>query len=334
MTENHDVSAHTKVLGLLLVDGFALMSYASVIEPFRAANDLAGKALYRWIHVSRTGEAVPASNGASVMADARVGDPVLCDVMFVFAGGDPAAFDDRPTFGWLRKLAQGGAAMAGVSGGPFLLARAGLLSGHRATIHWEHEAAFRDAFPDLAVETSLFIVDRRRMTCAGGTAGLDLAIEMIEREHGSDLSRRVSEWFIRTDARGSERPQRQSLRDRYGVTNDSVRRALAEMEAWIEEPRDRTMVASAAGISLRQLERLFIAHVGLSMTDIYLRIRLDQAAQLIGSTGMSITAVALACGFRSAAHFSRSFKARHGITPSAARKRRPARDASTGKGNG
>jgi transcriptional regulator GlxA family with amidase domain len=106
------------------------------------------------------------------------------------------------------------------------------------------------------------------------------------------------------------------------------------MEAWIEEPRDRTMVASAAGISLRQLERLFIAHVGLSMTDIYLRIRLDQAAQLIGSTGMSITAVALACGFRSAAHFSRSFKARHGITPSAARKRRPARDASTGKGNG
>lgn len=306
-------------LALLLIDDFALMSYASVIEPFRAANALAGSTLYDWLHVSVSGAAVTASNGASILADARVGDAIACDVLFVFAAGDPASFDDPATFAWLRKLAKDGAAIAGVSGGPFLIARAGLLDGYRTTIHWEHEAAFRAAFPRLDLENSLFITDRRRMTCAGGTAGLDLAVELIAREHGTDLSCRVSEWFIRTDAREASRSQRQGLRDRFGVSNDTVIRALAEMESRIEEPHSRGAIARAAGVSLRQLERLFAAHMNDTVAATYLRLRLDAAAQLLRSTGMTITALALACGFRSPSHFSRAFKARYGRSPVAAR---------------
>jgi transcriptional regulator GlxA family with amidase domain len=307
-------------LGLLLTDDFALMSYASVLEPFRAANGLAGRELYRWIHVSPDGQPARASNGAAIIADQGLSAPLDCQTLFVFAGGDPARFSDAATFAWLRRLAQGGARLAGVSGGPFLLARAGLLDGHRATIHWEHQAAFAEAFDRVTLEPGLYVIDRRRMTCAGGTAGMDLAIELIEREHGQALATRVGEWFIRTEPRAADRPQRLSLRERHGVANDRVLKALAHMEATVEDPAPRAALAAIAGVSPRQLERLFAAHLGASLDTVYQRIRLAQADQLLRQTSMSVTAVAVACGFQSASHFSRAYAARFGAPPSKRRR--------------
>ena len=304
-----------RMLGLLLVDGFALLSYASVIEPFRAANELARADLYRWTHISVDGRPVSASNGAMVVADAKVGAATACDMLLVFAGGDPSVFRDAPTFGWLRRLASRGVAIAGVSGGPYLLARAGLLDGYRATIHWEHAAAFRDAFPDVALDTGLYVVDRKRMTCAGGTAGLDLALDLIERDHGAALAMRVGEWFIRTETRGPERPQRSSLADRFGVKDARVLRALATMESSLEEPVEREALAGVAGVSLRHLERLFVQTLGATVQDIYRRIRLDRAQQLLRATALSVTEVGAICGFVSSSHFSRAFKTEFGIAP-------------------
>ena len=304
-----------RTLGLLLIDDFALMSYASVIEPYRAANVLAGEELYRWIHVSVDGGPVRASNGASVVADQAVGQPLACDTLFVFAGGEPATFRDAATFAWLREIARKGATLAGVSGGPFLLARAGLLDKHRATIHWDHRADFAETFAEVSVEPSLYVIDRRRVTSAGGASGLDLAIELIERKQGHALATQVGDWFIHPQSRAADQPQRASLRERYGVANDRVLKVLARMEATVEEPQARTALANLAGVSLRQLERLFAAHLGESLNDCYRRIRLDQAAQLLRKTGLSVTSVALACGFRSSSHFSRAFKARHGVSP-------------------
>lgn len=106
-------------LGLLLIEGFALMSYASVIEPFRAANNLAGEELYRWTHISVDGEPVRASNGALFFADEQVGTSTHFDTLFLFAAGDPLTFADKPTFAWLRKIARLGTRIAGISGGPF-----------------------------------------------------------------------------------------------------------------------------------------------------------------------------------------------------------------------
>jgi len=319
MNDKASASADIRTLGLLLTDDFALMSYASIIEPFRAANNLSGKRLYAWIHISRDGKAVSASNGAGILPNQKVGDALNCNTLFVFAGGDPASYTDASTFNWLRELANSGVNIAGVSGGPFLLARAGLLDGYRATIHWEHAAAMRETFPNLAIESGLYIIDRRRMTCAGGTAGLDLAIELIERDHGSTLAHRVSEWFIHTESRRAERPQRKGLRERYNVNNDKVLRVLAAMESTIEEPRSRDALAKIASVSLRQLERLFKTHLNSTVSETYLAIRLDQAEQLLRATSLSVTAVAVACGFNSASHFSRVFRTRFGKAPSSAR---------------
>ncbi len=311
-----------KTIGLLLIDGFALMSYASVIEPFRAANVLAGRQLYRWTHVSVDGRPVRASNGASILADHAVGARIKCDTLFVFAAGDPAEFSDTKTFAWLRHLARSNVWLAGVSGGPFLLARAGLLDGYRATIHWDHRPAFLEAFPTLAIDPGLYVIDRRRLTCAGGTAGLDLAIELIEREHGHKLAAQVSEWFIRTDPRPADKSQRLSLRERVGVNNDRILRVLARMEATLEEPAALKDLAKLAGVSQRQLERLFSAHLRETVAECYLRIRLEKSSELLRKTGASVTAIGTACGFQSSSHFSRAFKARYGKTPSAERLRR------------
>jgi transcriptional regulator GlxA family with amidase domain len=309
-----------RTLGLLLIDDFALMSYASIIEPYRAANVLAGETLYRWVHVSVDGLPVRASNRASVAADQPVGQPLACDTLFVFAAGDPASFRDPATFAWLRDIARRGATVAGVSGGPFLLARAGLLDGYRATIHWDHRPTFAETFGDILIEPSLYVIDRRRVTCAGGTSGLDLAIELIEREQGHALAARVGDWFIRTQYRAADQPQRASLRERYAIANDRVLKVLARMEAAVEEPETRAALARVAGVSLRQLERLFAQHVGESVNDRYRRIRLEQASELLKKTGQSVTSVAIACGFRSSSHFSRAFRARYGTPPAQGRR--------------
>lgn len=308
-------------LGLLLIDGFALMSYASIVEPFRAANDLAGETLYRWTHISQDGAQVSASNGASVLADQAVGHPLQCETLFVFAGGDPSTFADRKTFSWLRRLSRAGVRIAGVSGGPFLLARAGLLDGYRSTIHWSHREAFANTFPTLVIAPDLYVVDRDRLTCAGGTAGLDLSIELIEREHGHDLAAGVSEWFIRTDPRPAEKSQRLTLRERFGINDERILKVLAEMEVRIERPATARELSRLAGISLRQLQRVFVLAVGESLARCYLRIRLTKAAELLRSSSMPIVEVGVACGFQSSGHFARCFKAQFGHSPRLERKR-------------
>jgi transcriptional regulator GlxA family with amidase domain len=308
-----------QTLGLLLIDGFALMSYASIIEPYRAANALARRMLYRWVHLSPDGRPVTASNGVTIPPDVGLADKTTCDTVFVFAGGNPATFASARTFAWLRRQAARNVTLVGVSGGPFILAKAGLLDDHRMTIHWDHRPAFAEAFPLLRIESSLYVIDRKRVTCAGGIAGLDLSIELIEREQGHALASQVSEWLIGARPRAAEAPQRLSLRDRYGVNDDRLLKTLAEMEAAIDQVRSRDALADIAGLSVRQLERLFIKLLGRTLHQTYLGIRLAQADQLLSKTDMPVTDVALTCGFRSSSHFSRAFTDHFGLSPRAHR---------------
>lgn len=317
----HDQYAAPARLGLLLIPGFALMGYATLVEAFRAANTLSGRPLYDWVHVSPDGAAVEATNGARILADAQVGEKLACTRLFVFAGGDPRRFHDPATYGWLRLLARGGCAIAGVSGGPYVMARAGLLTGRRATIHWEHRSLLAEEFPDIRLEHGLYVIDGAIITCAGGTAGLDLALALIARDHGADLAQRVGEWFIRTAPRDAAGPQRPSAAERHGTTNRIVLQALGMIEAGLDRPLSRSAIAAACGRSLRQVERLFQAQLGQSMAQTALSIRLDSAAHRLRTTDAAVTTVALDCGFVSAAHFSRVFKRRFGAAPSDLRKR-------------
>lgn len=307
-------------VGFLLIPGFALMSYAGAVEPLRAANQLSGKTLYKWWNAAPADKPAVASNGAAVVPDFKFGADVgALDMMLVCAGGNPAAFNDRRTFAWLKKLAARGVTLGGISGGPFILAKAGLLAGRRCTVHWEHLPALQEAFPDVQLTRSLFEFDGDRVTCSGGVAGLDMMVALITRDHGYELAAAVSDWLLHTHVREGAVPQRMDLRFRLGVGDAKLLKALKVMEAHIETPLPRERLADLAGVSLRQLERSFQSELGRGVHEHYLVVRLSRSRQLLRETSLSILEVALATGFASASQFSRAFRRSFNSTPREAR---------------
>jgi transcriptional regulator GlxA family with amidase domain len=307
-------------VGFFLVPGFALMTYASAVEPLRAANQLSGRTLYRWFHAAPGDKPANASNGIAVLPDLKFGaNAADLDLLLVCAGGNPAAFNDRRTFAWLRRLAAKGVIVGGISGGPFILARAGLLSGRRCTAHWEHVPAMQEQFPDITLTRSLFELDGDRITCSGGVAVLDMMVALITRQHGYELGAAVSDWFLQTHVREGTGPQRMDLRFRMGVADDKLLKVLRAMESNLETPLSRQKLARVAGVSLRQLERAFCKHLQRGLHGHYLQLRLSRARQLLRETSLSIMEIALATGFSSASQFARAFRRAYESSPSGVR---------------
>lgn len=310
--------AHT--FGFIVLPGFALMSYASAVEPLRAANLLAGTELYQWRIFSDGGGIVQSSSGATVETQDLPDGRADLNTMFVAAGGEPRQWPSQRIDACLRRLSRMGVRIGGISGGPFLLARAGLLDAHRFTVHWEHAAALREAFPALRPEAARFIADRDRITCGGGIAPLDMMHALISERFGAAFARQVSDWFLHTHVDMASDPQRGSVVERYGVHHAGLAGALAVMEANISAPLARPAIAAYAGVSPRHLDRLFVQHLGTGFALHYRRIRLEQARRLMRQSPLSVTEIAMATGFSSAAHFSRSYRAQFGHNPAVERR--------------
>ncbi len=309
-------------VAFLLIDGFALMSYAAAAEPLRAANVLSGQALYEITNIPATGPSAISSNGAAVRPAGNNRDRTDFDLVLVVASGDPARFDDEGTFNWIRAMARRGVLLGGISGGPVVLARAGVMEGRRMTVHWEHAPVLAEMSPTLIVERSLYVIDRDRMTCAGGIAAMDMMHAQIAGHHGPDFARRVSDWFLHTDVRPSEGPQRAGLSVRYGTTDPVIVAAIEAMENHIADPLDLGQLARLAEVSPRQLNRLFGEKMDVSTMAFYRDLRLDKAHVLISQSTLTITEIALATGFASSAHLSRCFRRRFSSPPSALRSQR------------
>ena len=302
--------------GFPLLDNFALMSFACAIEPLRAANFLSGRKLYEWLYVSNGAKVATASSGLQVRVDHTISDAVRFDTILVCAGGNPTLYDDRKTIAWLRRQARAGCSIGGISGGPYILAKAGLLDHARCTIHWEHFPAFVEAFPDIEVTRNLFELDAKRVTCGGGIAALDMMHAIIRRDHGQAFASQVSDWFLQTSVRMGTAGQRISLRERIGSSNRSLLSAIEAMERHIAQPKDRASLAKLAGVSVRQLERLFARHLGTTMNHHYLSLRLAKAQVLLRQTSLPVVQIASECGFSDASHFAKAYRRAFGISPS------------------
>ncbi len=308
-------------VNLVLVDGFALMSYAAVVEPLRAANLLAGARICDIRHLSWTGRDARSSGGAVVPVDGGFGGTADADLVLVVAGGDPMRLVLDGFSGQLRGLAKAGVVLGGVSGGPVLLARAGVMSGRRMTVHWEHAGELAAAVPGLLLEKSLYVVDRDRVTCAGGTAPLDLMHALLSGRFGTGFARRVSDWFLHTEVRPPAGPQRAGLAERIGTTSGPVLDAVAIMEDHLADPLSLDQFAALAGVSGRQLNRLFGRCFGISAMAYCRRLRLDKSRQLIRASTLNLTEIALATGFAGSSHFSSSFRSAYGVSPGSLRRR-------------
>ncbi|WFU92243.1 GlxA family transcriptional regulator (plasmid) [Rhizobium sp. CC1099] len=311
-------------MGFVLMPNFALMSFASATEPLRAANLIAGLTLYDVAVLSPDGRAVRSSSGLSVDCGDLAADGSGCHTVFVCAGGSPTDWADHAgLYATLRKLARQGVRIGGISSGAFVLAAAGLMDNRSFTIHWEHAAALREAFPHLNPRQARYVIDGDRITCGGGVAPLDMMHALISERMGSHFARRVSDWYLYTDIAEPMAPQRASAAERFGTYHPALLAVLEKMEASIEQPLDRASLAKLAGISPRHLDRLFSQHMKSGFLETYRGIRLQYAQRLLEQSPLSIAEIAFATGFSSASHFSNAFKAMTGKPPSAFRLRFP-----------
>ncbi len=307
-------------IAFLLVDGFALMSTAAALEPLRAANLFAPTAAYDITLLSTTETEAVSSIGARFPARHYSKALPLHDLIFVVSGGASARSADPALLAWLRQADHNGAALGGISGGAVLLARAGLLAGRRFTVHWHHYEEFETLPGDWLLEQRLFVIDRDRYTCAGGTAPLDMMHAIIARDHGTGFAQRISDWFIQTEVRGTEAPQTRSIAARYGPLTPPVAAALELMESHVADPLALPQIASLVGLSQRQLQRQFHAALGRSVMAEYRRIRLETGRELMVSTRLPLTTVAQMTGFATQAHFSDAFRREFGRAPSGLRR--------------
>jgi AraC family carnitine catabolism transcriptional activator len=307
----------------LLLPGFSALGFISAVEPLRVANRFRGE-LYRWQVASLDGGPVVASNGMSVNADTALGQVTKGATVVVVAGFEPLAAYTASLREWLRRLDRDGVTLGGIDTGSFILAQAGLLERHRVALHWEALEAFRESYPTLEASQELFETDGARITCAGGTACIDLMLDLIAQAHGSELAIQVSEQFVVSRIRPRKDHQRLQIASRYGISNKKLVQVIGEMEQHTEPPLSTLALAELAKVTRRQLERLFRLHLNDTPSNFYLRLRLEKARQLLRQTQMSVLEVSIACGFDSPSYFTRSYRARFACCP---REDRRGRDA-------
>ncbi|MFO1039619.1 MAG: GlxA family transcriptional regulator [Geminicoccaceae bacterium] len=324
MSDANGQAVGTECYLFVLVPNFSMIAFATALEPLRLANRTVGRSIYSWKIVSKDGGPVAASNGVAVAADGGLGDfqperlsPMPAVVLCSGLKGE--RYQDREMLAWLRRCDRRGAEIGALCTGAHILARAGLLTDHRCTIHWENLPGFVEDFPDVPVTSDLYEIDRKRFTCSGGTASLDLMLHKIALSHGSDLAAKVSDLCLAERMRGPEDRQRMPLRVRLGVHHPKLISAVELIESNIEEPMSQERLAQRIGLSRRQLERLFRRHLSRTPAQYYLETRLERARNLLYQTDLPVMSVACACGFVSASHFSTCYRQMFGKTPRAER---------------
>jgi transcriptional regulator GlxA family with amidase domain len=299
----------------VLLDKFTLLSFASAIECLRIANRMAEEELYSWVLTGDSEEVITCSAGVRFNLDFSLSELNREDVVLVCGGMDVQKAATKRMLNWLRREARKGLRMGGLCTASYVLARAGLLDGKRATIHWENHDSFLEEFEDVTLTKSVFVIDGNRMSTAGGTSSIDLMLNIIADDHGEKLANAVADQQIYSSIRTDQDTQRLSVPTRIGVRHPKLSQVIQMMETNIEEPISPATLARDVGMSTRQLERLFRRYLSRSPKRYYMELRLQKARNLLMQTDMTVINVALACGFASPSHFSKCYRAHYNTTP-------------------
>jgi transcriptional regulator GlxA family with amidase domain len=302
-------------VGFLLIENFTLIALATAVEPLRMANQLAGTELYSWKLLTFEGEAARASDGITMVPDGSIQEEHRFDMVIVVAGIDVTRSFSRKEVNWLKQMGRRHVVMGAVCTGAYVLASANLLDGHPCSAHWDCLEAMQDDLPRVQTNNRLFTVGRERMTCTGGTVPMHMMLSFLARRHGQELSNAISHMFVCDRVREESEQQPMPMHPRLACAQPKLAEAAQLMESNIEEPIELQELATLARISRRQLERLFLKHVGCTPSRYYLRVRLNRARRLLKQTSCSIVEIASMCGFVSATHFSRCYRKTMGRAP-------------------
>lgn len=317
-------------VAVLVLPCFSHLALHAYIEPFRIANSVSRLPLFRWQILGTARHPVEGANGLSVAVDASIDELSAgaadrrADQLAIVAGEPVERQLTSQLNASLRAIARRGVPISAVGTATWLLAQTGLLADTRCTIHWSRLAAFSEVFRKPRIRDSLFVKDGQYSTCAGELAAFDLAVDLIASHAGAKVAQEVCRHAIVDGQRSGSHRQTAPSGLSYANVSEKLVSAVQAMEANLDDPLSMNAIAKGAGVSRRQLERLFVTHVGTPPAKHYMKIRLEQAKRLIEGTRMPLIDIAIACGFVSASHFSKCFKAIHGRTPQQCRAEVPA----------
>lgn len=314
-------------IAFYLVPEFTMLAFTSAIEPLRLTNQVVGFGAYKWRLISLDGGNVRASCGVSVSADHSLTEERALNfterrsrMVIVCGGKNIEKHYSRPLGGWLRECRQSGGSVGALCTGAHILAEAGLLQDRRCTIHWEKYPVFAERFATISPSSGIYEVDNGIYTCAGGAASFDMMLHLIEQRFGPAVTTAICHQALIGRVRDKAERQRLPFASSREVVNPALRAAVIQMEENLAEPIPLTALAARLHLSRRQVERLFHRELGCSPARYYLGLRLERAKLLLSQTAMPIIDIAIACGFVSASHFSKCYRAQEGISPQESRK--------------
>lgn len=300
---------------VLLLEQFAMIALASTIEPFREANWILGRQAYQIRIASRDGNPVTSSSGMSIAVDMSMESVSSSSMIIVCSSWDPHLYTTPEIINWLRMCARRGMRIGGVETGAFVLAKAGLLDGYRATVHWENMEAFIESFPRVKVTDSIFELDRSRFSASGASAALDMALYFIEEGYGSAVANAVADGFVYRRSREGSSQQRSELRERLNVKHPRLIKILNYFDKNLDRHIDLAEVARIENVTDREIRRLFGLYLNASPQAYHRKLRLEKARSLLRQTSTSVTEIAVICGFSSSSDFSRAYKRQFSTQP-------------------
>ncbi len=307
-------------IGFILAPLFTLAAFANFVDAVRLAADDGDRSRQidcEWEVLGEPGEAIEASCGLRVQPWGMIEKPERFDYIVVVGGllhGKIRASSNVNAF--LKAASKAQIPLVGLCTGSFILARAGLLDNYQICVSWFHINEFRDEFPSLRAESSrMFVIDRDRLTCAGGTSVAHLASHLIEKHCGRAQALKSLRILIEQQSLpgGAWQPEEIVTRP----SQDSVvKRAMLAIEQDIGVRTPLPKLAKSLGISIRQLQRRFENDIGIGVREYRRTLQLSRAKWLVEHTDRPMTEIALDCGFSDSAHFSRTFKDHFKVLPS------------------
>ncbi|GJE61428.1 GlxA family transcriptional regulator [Methylobacterium trifolii] len=312
-------------VGVLALPGVQLLDVAGPLDVFAEANAQSGRDIYALAVVGTEPGHITTSSGRSLVADLIAPDAAPADFDTLLVAGAPRIqeLEVRPELlTWLSRAATRCRRYGSVCSGAFLLGRAGLLDGRRVTTHWAVAEALAERYPEAIVEPdAICLFDGPLRTAAGVTAGLDLALAIVEEDLGAETARRVAAQLVMFFKRGGGQMQF----SRRGVSAPVGRSALQEVQRWVAsrpaEDHGVDRLAERAGMSPRHFARLFRTETGLTPAAYVENVRIEAVRRLLEIEDAALKQVAGACGFRDADTLRRAFVRRVGTTPAEYRRR-------------
>ncbi|WP_136247635.1 GlxA family transcriptional regulator [Halomonas borealis] len=303
-------------LGILLQPQFSFAGLGALLDPLFIVNWLAQEPLFEWRLLG--GEpTISASNGVPLNVEADWPAPTELDGVLVLASFETKVLTgDRPLAMWLRHCAAAGATLGGIEMGSEVLATAGLLDGRRAAVHWDNLEGFRELYPRVDAEGELYTLDGDRLTCAGGTAVLDMMLAWLATRVEAPLMEELRNHLLERRQRPGDAIQLAAAPEHRSQTSAQMRRVVRLMRRAIEAPLSSAELAEQVGLSVRQLERRFKAELGVTPKRYYLWLRINRAHRLLQQTDLGVAQVATSAGFGSLEHFSRAYRRFFDCAPS------------------